>query len=52
MTPPKIWMPNFIDGNWLASASGRTFENVNPANYVTIWSGISKNQDLRTWMLP
>ena len=31
MTPPKIYT-NFIDGEWVASASGRTFENVNPAN--------------------
>jgi alpha-ketoglutaric semialdehyde dehydrogenase len=31
MTPPKIYT-NFIDGEWVASASGRTFENANPAN--------------------
>ena len=31
MTPPKIYT-NFINGEWVGSASGRTFENVNPAN--------------------
>ncbi len=31
MTPPRIYT-NFIDGEWVPSASGRTFENVNPAN--------------------
>jgi len=31
MITPKIYT-NFIDGEWVASASGRTFENVNPAN--------------------
>ena len=31
MTPPKTYS-NFIDGEWVASASGKTFENVNPAN--------------------
>src|SRR5208337_3376674 len=31
MTPPRIYS-NFIDGQWVASATGRTFENVNPAN--------------------
>ena len=31
MTPPRIYA-NYIDGQWVPSASGRTFENVNPAN--------------------
>ncbi len=31
MTAPKIFN-NFIDGEWVAAASGATFENVNPAN--------------------
>jgi aldehyde dehydrogenase (NAD+) len=31
MAPPRIYK-NFINGEWLESASGRTFENVNPAN--------------------
>ena len=34
MTPPNIYK-NFIDGEWVPSASGRTFENVNPASEVT-----------------
>jgi aldehyde dehydrogenase (NAD+) len=31
MTSPKVYS-NFINGEWVASATGRTFENVNPAN--------------------
>jgi len=31
MAPAKIYS-NFINGEWVSSASGRTFENVNPAN--------------------
>jgi acyl-CoA reductase-like NAD-dependent aldehyde dehydrogenase len=31
MAPPKVYK-NFINGEWVESASGRTFENVNPAN--------------------
>ena len=31
MTPPRIYT-NFIDGQWVGSAGGRMFENVNPAN--------------------
>jgi aldehyde dehydrogenase (NAD+) len=31
MAPPKVYK-NFIDGEWVASVSGRTFENLNPAN--------------------
>ena len=31
MTPPKIFK-NFIDGEWVASANGGAFENLNPAN--------------------
>ncbi len=31
MAPPKVYK-NFIDGEWVESVSGRTFENVNPAN--------------------
>ena len=31
MAPPRVYS-NFIDGEWVAAASGRTFENVNPAN--------------------
>src|SRR2546428_94301 len=31
MAPPRIYK-NFISGEWVESASGRTFENVNPAN--------------------
>jgi alpha-ketoglutaric semialdehyde dehydrogenase len=32
MAPPKIYK-NLINGEWVASSSGRTFENVNPANH-------------------
>jgi aldehyde dehydrogenase (NAD+) len=31
MAPPKVYK-NFINGEWVETASGRTFENVNPAN--------------------
>src|SRR5437762_2695913 len=31
MAPPKVYR-NFINGEWVASSSGQTFENVNPAN--------------------
>jgi acyl-CoA reductase-like NAD-dependent aldehyde dehydrogenase len=31
MIPPNIYK-NFINGEWVASVSGRTFENVNPAS--------------------
>jgi alpha-ketoglutaric semialdehyde dehydrogenase len=31
MAPPKTYK-NFINGEWIESVSGRTFENVNPAN--------------------
>ena len=31
MAPPKVYK-NFIDGEWVDSVSGRTFENLNPAN--------------------
>ncbi len=31
MAPPKVYK-NFINGEWVESASGRTFENINPAN--------------------
>jgi alpha-ketoglutaric semialdehyde dehydrogenase len=31
MAPPKVFK-NFINGEWVPSVSGRTFENVNPAN--------------------
>jgi aldehyde dehydrogenase (NAD+) len=31
MAPPKVFK-NFIDGEWVESVSGRTFDNVNPAN--------------------
>ncbi|MHB8654246.1 MAG: aldehyde dehydrogenase family protein [Terriglobia bacterium] len=31
MAPPKIYN-NFINGEWVQSSSGQTFENVNPAN--------------------
>ncbi|MBZ5564483.1 MAG: aldehyde dehydrogenase family protein [Acidobacteriia bacterium] len=31
MAPPKVYK-NFIDGEWVESVSGRTFENINPAN--------------------
>jgi alpha-ketoglutaric semialdehyde dehydrogenase len=31
MAPPKVFK-NYIDGEWVESASGRTFENLNPAN--------------------
>ena len=31
MAPPKVYK-NLINGEWVASSSGRTFENVNPAN--------------------
>ena len=31
MAPPKGFK-NFINGEWVASVSGRTFENINPAN--------------------
>jgi aldehyde dehydrogenase (NAD+) len=31
MTPPKVYK-NYINGEWVESVSGRTFENLNPAN--------------------
>jgi len=31
MAPPKVYK-NFINGEWVPSVSGRTFENINPAN--------------------
>ncbi len=31
MAPPKVYK-NFINGEWVESVSGRTFENINPAN--------------------
>ncbi len=31
MAPPKVYK-DFINGEWVESLSGRTFENVNPAN--------------------
>ena len=31
MAPPKVYK-NFINGEWVQSSSGQTFENVNPAN--------------------
>src|SRR5581483_5618496 len=31
MAPPRIYK-NFINGEWVESVSGRTFENINPAN--------------------
>jgi len=31
MAPPKIYN-NFINGEWVQSSSGQTFENINPAN--------------------
>jgi len=31
MTPPKTYS-NFIDGQWVPTATGRTFENTNPAD--------------------
>jgi len=31
MAPPKVYK-NFINGEWVESQSGRTFENLNPAN--------------------
>jgi aldehyde dehydrogenase (NAD+) len=31
MAPPRVYK-NFINGEWVASVSGRTFENINPAN--------------------
>ena len=31
MAPPKVYK-NFINGEWVESVSGRTFENLNPAN--------------------
>jgi len=31
MAPPKVYK-NFINGEWVESSSGRTFENVNPAD--------------------
>ncbi len=31
MAPPKVYK-NFINGDWVESVSGRTFENINPAN--------------------
>src|SRR6266566_2718995 len=31
MAPPKVYK-NFIDGEWVESASGNAFDNVNPAN--------------------
>ena len=31
MAPPRVYK-NFINGEWVESVSGRTFENLNPAN--------------------
>ena len=31
MAPPKVYR-NFINGEWVESVSGRTFENINPAD--------------------
>jgi aldehyde dehydrogenase (NAD+) len=31
MAPPKVYK-NFVNGEWVPSASGRTFENTNPAD--------------------
>ena len=31
MAPPKVYK-NFVNGEWVESVSGRTFENLNPAN--------------------
>jgi len=31
MAPPKVFK-NYINGEWVSSASGHTFDNVNPAN--------------------
>ena len=31
MAPPKVYK-NYIDGEWVASESGHTFDNINPAN--------------------
>ena len=31
MAPPRVYK-NFINGEWIESASGHTFENINPAN--------------------
>ncbi len=31
MAPPKVYK-NFINGEWVESVSGRTFENINPAD--------------------
>jgi len=31
MAPPKVYR-NFINGQWVESVSGRTFENINPAD--------------------
>src|SRR5579863_5047732 len=31
MAPPKVYK-NFINGEWVSSSSGETFENLNPAN--------------------
>ena len=35
MTPPKNY-ENFIDGEWVGSATGRTFEDVNPSNHQEV----------------
>ena len=31
MAPPKTYK-NYVNGEWAESVSGRTFENLNPAN--------------------
>ena len=31
MAPPKVYK-NYINGEWVSSASGHTFDNINPAN--------------------
>ncbi|PYV25844.1 MAG: aldehyde dehydrogenase, partial [Acidobacteria bacterium] len=31
MAPPKVYK-NFIDGEWVESTSGNTFDDINPAN--------------------
>ena len=34
---------NFIDGKWVASSSGETFDNINPANHKEILGRFQKS---------
>ena len=43
----------FIDGKWVAAASGKTFEVVNPATgeVVAAWPGVTRRTSIARWQL-